>query len=136
MRASRLIVASFLIPVASFLSYTLAVRWNGDKTVIDVTGSILGALLIVAAVFGVSRVADDEKWSERAGTSLALASAYFALTWVAYGDPALSSDDAPHVVWFALCVAAFSPAVVIIPASKLAWSTYRKRIGLHEQPVS
>jgi hypothetical protein len=136
MRASRLIVASFLIPVASYLSYTLAVWWNGDKALIDVTGSILGVLLIIAAVFGVSRVADDEKWSERAGTSLALASSYFALTWVAYGDPALSSDDAPHVVWFGLCVAAFAPAVVVIPASKWAWSTYRERIAPLEQPVS
>jgi hypothetical protein len=135
MRASRLIVASFLIPVASFLSYTLAVWWNGGNARIDTFGSILGVLLIVGAVFGVSRVADDEKWTERAGTSLALASSYFALTWVAYGDPALSNDDAPHLIWFGLCVAAFAPAVVIIPASKWAWAEYRERIAPPEQPV-
>ncbi|MGI9609175.1 MAG: hypothetical protein ACR2NL_02670, partial [Acidimicrobiia bacterium] len=75
--------------------------------------------------------AADEQWSERAGTALALASAYFLLTWVGYGDPSSSADEQPHLIWFGLCVAAFTPTVVIVPASKWAWDSYRRRVPLH-----
>lgn len=127
MRASRLIVASLLIPVAAVFSYLVAINLNGDSSFIDSNGSAVGVLLVVLSVFGISRVADDDRWTDRAGTSLALAAAYFALTWVRYGDPSLSIDSQPHIVWFGLCVAAFTPAVVLIPASKWAWSVYRRR---------
>lgn len=127
MRASRLFVATFLIPVSALFAYVMALGWNQDGSFIDANGAAIGLLLIVGSVFGVSKVAADEQWSERAGTSLALATAYFALTWVRYGDPSSSVDSQPHIVWFGLCIAAFMPAVVIIPASKWAWSWARDR---------
>lgn len=127
MRASRLIVAAMIIPVAAVFSYLVATYLNGDDSYIDSNGSAMGLILVVAAVFGVSRIAEDDRWTDRAGTALAMAAAYFALTWVRYGDPSLSVDSQPHIVWFGLCVVAFTPAVVLIPASKWAWSTYRSR---------
>ena len=127
MRASRLLLAALLIPASAIFAYATAKGWNQDTSHIDANGGAIGLLVIVGSVFAVSKVASDEKWSERAGTSLALATAYFALTWVRYGDPDLSADAQPHIVWFGLCVAAFMPAVVIIPASKWAWSWARGR---------
>jgi len=127
MRASRLIVATLIIPIAAIISYQIAIYLNGDASYIDSNGSAIGVMLLVAAVFGVSKVADDDRWTDRAGTSLALGSAYFALTWVRYGDPSVSIDSQPHMVWFGACVVAFTPAVVLIPASKWAWSSYRSR---------
>lgn len=116
-----------IIPVAAVFSYLVATYLNGDDSYIDSNGSAMGLILVVAAVFGVSRIAEDDRWTDRAGTALAMAAAYFALTWVRYGDPSLSVDSQPHIVWFGLCVVAFTPAVVLIPASKWAWSTYRSR---------
>lgn len=127
MRASRLLVAAFLIPVSSLFAYVMALQWNMDGSSIDANGSAIGLILLVGSVFGVSKVADDDKTTERAGTSLALASAYFLLTWVRFGDSATSMDSQPHLVWFGLCIAAFMPAVVLIPLSKWAWASYRER---------
>lgn len=127
MRASRLIVATLLLPVAALLAYFVALLWNGDHTTIDSNGSALGLVAIVAGVFVISKIAQDERWSERAGTAIALSCAYFMLTWTVYGDSSLSPDSSPHLVWFGLCVVAFSPTVVIIPASKWAWTSYRSR---------
>ncbi len=127
MRASRLIVAAMIIPVAAVFSYLVATYFNGDDSYIDSNGSAIGLILVVAAVFGVSRVAEDDRWTDRAGTALALAAAYFVLTWVRFGDPSLSVDSQPHIVWFGLCVVAFTPTVVLIPASKWAWTSYRSR---------
>jgi len=128
MRASRLIVATLLLPVAALLAYYVALQWNGDLTAIDSNGSALGLVAIVAGVFAVSKIAQDEQWPERAGMAIALSCAYFMLTWSVYGDTALSPDSSPHLVWFGLCVAAFSPTVVIIPASKWVWTSYRSRV--------
>lgn len=128
MRASRLIVAALLIPVAAVFSYLVALNLNADASYIDANGSAIGLMLVVGATFGVARLADDDRWTDRAGTSLALAAAYFALTWVRYGEPSLSVDSQPHIVWFGLCVVAFTPTVVLIPASKWAWSEYRNRV--------
>ncbi len=115
------------IPIAAVFSYYMALNLNLDASYIDTNGSAVGVILVVASVFGISRIADDERWTDRAGTALALAAAYFALTWVRYGDPTLSADAQPHIVWFGFCVVAFTPAVVLIPASKWAWSVYRSR---------
>jgi hypothetical protein len=127
MRASRLIVATLLLPVAALLAYCVALVWNGDRTAIDSNGSALGLAAIVAGVFIISKIAQEERWPERAGTAIALSCAYFMLTWTVYGDSSLSPDSSPHLVWFGLCVAAFSPTVVIIPASKWAWTWHRSR---------
>jgi len=132
MRASRLIVAALLIPVAALLAYFVALHFNFDDSYIDSNGSAIGVLLVVASTFGVAKVADDDRWSDRSGVALALGASYFLLTWVRYGDPSLSADSQPHMVWFGLCIAAFMPAVVIIPASKWAWSTYRARVPLSQ----
>jgi hypothetical protein len=127
MRASRLIVATLLLPVAALLAYFVALLWNGDRTTIDSNGSALGLAAIVAGVFIISKIAQEERWPDRAGTAIALSCAYFMLTWTVYGDSSLSPDSSPHLVWFGLCVAAFSPTVVIIPASKWAWTWHRSR---------
>ena len=127
MRASRLILATLLLPVVALLAYYVALLWNGDRTAIDSNGSALGVVSIVFGVFVVSRIAQDDQWSERAGTAIVLSCAYFMLTWTVYGDPSLSPDSSPHLVWFGLSVAAFSPTVVIIPASKWAWTSYETR---------
>lgn len=131
MRVSRLIVAGFLIPIAAILAFTIGLEWDGDGSIIDSNGSAIGVVLVVAAVFGISRIAADEQWSERAGTALVLGSAYFLLTWVGYGDPSSSADDSPHLIWYGVCVAAFMPTVVIVPASKWAWASYRRRVPLN-----
>lgn len=130
MRASRLLVAALLIPVAAILANTVALYANLDDSYIDSNGSALGVMLVIAATFGISKIADDDRWTDRAGTALALATAYFLLTWVRFGEPSLSVDSQPHIVWFGFCVVAFTPAVVIIPASKWAWATYRTRVPL------
>ncbi|MDW3178012.1 MAG: hypothetical protein R8J94_11535 [Acidimicrobiia bacterium] len=127
MRASRLIVATFLIPVAALFAYYVALLWDRDSGVIDSNGSAMGVLVILGSVLGVSRVAQDESWAGRAAMSIALACAYFMLTWSVYGDSVMSPDASPHLVWFGLCVAAFMPAVVIVPASSWAWESYRRR---------
>lgn len=127
MRVSRLIVAALLIPVASLFAYFVALHWNGNVSVIDSNGSAIGVLAILGSILGISRVASDHEWSERAGIAIALACAYFMLTWSVFADLAVSPDDSPHLVWFGLCVAAFAPSVVIIPASKMAWQAYRTR---------
>ena len=127
MRASRLLVATFLIPVFALFAYWMALGWNRDSSVIDANGGAIGLILIIGSVFAVSKIADDDKSTERAGTALALATAYFALTWVRYGDSSASLDPQPHIVWFGLCIAAFMPAVVIIPTSKWVWSWMRSR---------
>jgi hypothetical protein len=127
MRVSRLIVAAILVPIATLFAYSVALRWNGETSVIDSNGSAIGVLVIIGSVLGISRVASDNGWSERAGMAIALACAYFMLTWSVYGELAVSPDDAPHLVWFGMCVAAFAPAVVIVPASKMAWRAYRTR---------
>lgn len=124
-RVARLIVASGFIPLAVWLGYVVARRVDGDPDVINLTGVIVGLIIVIASVFAASRIAADEQWSERAAVSLGLSAAFFLLTWVEFGDPSLSEDAAPHVVWYAACVAAFAPAVVVIPASRWAWSTLR-----------
>ncbi len=129
MRASRLIVALFLIPVASLFAYYLALLWDGESTAIDSNGSALGVLVILSAVLGVARIAQDDGWATRAAMSIALACAYFMLTWSVYGDSVISPDASPHFVWFGLCVAAFMPAVVLVPASAWAWEAYRRRLA-------
>ncbi len=129
MRASRLIVATFLIPIAALFAYYLALLWDGQSTAIDSNGSALGVLVILASAFGVSRIAQDEGWAPRAAMSVALASAYFMLTWSVYGDSVISPDASPHLVWFGLCVAAFMPTAVILPASAWAWDAYRRRLS-------
>ena len=125
MRASRLLVAAFLVPVSSLFAYVVAVGWNHDTSIIDSNGAAIGLLVTIGAVFGVSRVAEDDNWSERAGTALGLATAYFLLTWLRYGDATLSVDEQPQTVWYGMCIAAFMPTVVIIPASKWAWAWLR-----------
>ncbi len=127
MRASRLIVATFLIPIAALFAYYVALLWDRDSGVIDSNGSAMGVLVILGSVLGVSRVAQDESWAGRAAMSIALACAYFMLTWSVYGDSVMSPDASPHLVWFGLCVAAFMPAVVIVAASSWAWESYRRR---------
>lgn len=127
MRASRLIVATLLIPAAGLFAYFFALLWNRDGSSIDSNGSALGVLIVLAATFGISRIAHDDRWASRAGTSIALASAYFLLTWTIYGDTVASPDSSPHLVWFGLCVAAFMPAVVMIPLSTWVWHQVRRQ---------
>lgn len=117
----------FLIPVAALFAYYLALLWDGEPTAMDSNGSALGVLVILGAVLGVARIAQDDGWASRAAMSIALACAYFMMTWSVYGDAVLSPDASPHLVWFGLCVAAFMPSVVIVPASAWAWSVYRSR---------
>ena len=121
MRATRLIVATLLIPVAALFAYYLALLWDGDRTTIDANGAALGVIAILSSVLGISRVAQDELWEQRAATSIALAAAYFMLTWSMYGETVMSPDASPHLVWFGLCVAAFTPVVTLLPASRWAW---------------
>lgn len=125
MRATRLIVATLLIPVAALFSYYVALLWNGDDASIDNNGSALGVLLVLGSALAIARVAQDDGWSHRAFTALGLACAYFVLTWSVYGNAVMSPDASPHMVWFGLSVVAFTPAVVIMPASSWAWQTYR-----------
>jgi len=125
---ARLAVATLLIPVAALFAYYAALYSNLDGDFIGALGSTIGVAILLSATLVVSRVAHEVEWTERAGTSVGLASAYFLLTWVRYGDPTLSPDDHPHAVWFGLCLVAFMPSVVLIPLSKWAWSAYRSRL--------
>lgn len=127
MRASRLIVATLMIPAAALFAYYIALFWDGDRTVIDSNGSALGVLLLLGSTLGISRTAHDDRWAPRAGTAIALASAYFMLTWSIYGESVTSPDSAPHLVWFGLCLTAFMPTVSMIPASTWLWGRYRSR---------
>lgn len=111
----------------TWLVYLAARYANGDPGYIDGNGSGIGVILMMASVFLVSRVASPEGWTDRAGVSLALSAAYFFVTWVLFGDTRSSIDDAPHLVWYGACVAAFSPAVVLTVASKWAWESFRER---------
>ena len=123
----RLVLASALIPLLAWVVYTIARYTDGNPEIIDQNGSALGVLLIIASVFGVARIASEDGWSERAGVSLALSAAYFLLTWVRYGDPTVSVDDAPHLVWYGACVAGFTPSVVVTVVLDWAWSSLRAR---------
>lgn len=124
---ARLVLAAVLIPALAWVSYFAARYVNGDPAVIDGNGSGIGVLLIMGSVFLISRVAAQENWTERAGISLGLSAVYFFVTWLVFGNPNASVDDAPHLIWYGACVAAFSPAVVLIPASKWAWESFRER---------
>lgn len=125
MRGLRLAVATALLPLAALGAYQLAIRFNGDTAVIDLAGNLLALAMLVLSLLGISRLASDVDWLERLGTALALGVAYFSLTWLIYGDPSRSIDDAPALVWLGTSIVAFSPAIVIIPASKWMWSTLR-----------
>ena len=127
MRWIRLMAAAALIPVAALGAFQLAIRFNGDPTVIDTVGNTFAIAVFVVALAGISRLAATEQWWERLGVAIALGVTYFTLTWVLYGDPGRSVDDAPHLVWLGTSIAAFSPAVVIMPASKWAWANYTAR---------
>lgn len=129
-RILRLIAASIFIPAAAWVAYFVARYIDGNPETIDNNGSGVGLILIIAAVFAASRLADDHEWSDRAAISLGLSAAFFLLSWVRFGDPSQSADAAPHVVWYSVCVVAFTPAVVIISASKWAWSSLRVNRGL------
>ncbi len=122
-------LAASLIPVAAWTAYFVARYVDNNPAVIDHNGSSLGVLIMIGSVFAISKVAHPDEWSERTAISLGLSAAYFLLSWVMFGDPAQSIDQAPHVVWYGLCVAAFAPAVVLIPASQWAWSALASRRG-------
>lgn len=126
-RIARLVVAAGLIPALAWVAYTAARAVDGDPTKIDQNGSALGVTIMMASVFAISRVASPERWTDRAGVSLGLSATYFFITWQLFGDPSAGVDDAPHLVWFGACVAAFSPAVVLIVASKWVWESIRER---------
>lgn len=125
MRGIRLAVATALLPIVAVAAYQLALRFNGDIAAIDLTGNIIALVVLLVLLLGVSRLASDVDWLERVGTVLALGVAYFSLTWLIYGDPSRSVDDAPALVWLGTSIVAFSPALVIIPASKWAWAALR-----------
>ena len=131
-RLARLIVAASLIPVAAWTAYFVARYVDGNPDIIDSNGSSLGLFVVVGSLFLISKLATSDGWSERAGISLGLSTAYFLLSWVLFGDPDSSADAAPHVVWFAACVVAFTPAVILMPASQWAWSRLRVRRGFTE----
>ena len=128
-RILRLVAASVFIPFAAWASYVVARYIDGNPATIDNNGSGVGVIMVVASVFAASRLASDDQWSERAGISLGLSAAFFVLSWVEFGDASLSADSAPHIVWYGLCVAAFAPAVVVVPLSQWAWSSLRIRRG-------
>jgi len=124
MRLTRLVIATGLLPVAALATYQIAIRFNGDTGVIDTVGNVvaIGALIVLLAV--ISRLAADADWIGRVGTCLGLGIAYFSLTWAIYGQPGQSVDDAPHLVWLATSIVAFSPAIVIMPATRWAWDVF------------
>ena len=126
-RLLRLIVAAALIPAGGLAAYGVASYLDGDSTRIDNNGSALGVLLIVASVFGVARVASPEKWSERSAVSLVLSASFFILTWVEYGDPYAGVDDSPHLIWYGVSVLVFTPAVVLMTASRWFWDSVQDR---------
>jgi len=127
MRLTRLLVATAILPVSALIAYQIAIRFNGDARVIDTAGNVVAIVVLVGLIAGASRVASDIAWTDRVGVALALGIAYFTLTWVLYGDPGRSIDDAPHLVWLGTSIAAFSPAVVIMPASRWAWEVFYER---------
>ena len=127
MRLLRLVFAALLIPLFSTFAYVIALGWNQDLSVIDNNGGGMGLLLLISFVFVVARVADDEDWVHRGFTAIALAVAYFALTWRLRGGTVPSPDPQPHIVWLGLCLAAFSPVVVIMAASTQMWTYWRER---------
>lgn len=129
-RAARLLAAALLIPIFAVVAYFVALYSNLNPDSIGAFGSTLGVAVLLSGTLVVSRVAHDEGWSERAGTAIGLALAYFLITWVLFGDPSVSPDDRPHVVWFGVCVVAFMPAVVLMPLSKWAWSSFRNRMSV------
>lgn len=129
-RIARLLIALGLIPVAGWVAYTVARYLDGSPERISSNGSAIGLFVAVGSLFVISKLASHEGWSERAAISLGLSAAYFLLTWVLFGNPNSSVDAAPHVVWYAACVVAFTPAVVLIPASQWAWSTLRIKRGI------
>lgn len=124
MRLIRLAVATTLLPAAAFIAFQVAIRFNGDSSVIDTAGNVVAIAVLIVLLLGISRLAADGPWVDRAGTAVGLAVAYFTLTWVLYGDPGRSIDEAPHLVWLGTSIVAFSPAVVIMPAVRWAWNTY------------
>lgn len=123
----RLFAAAAIIPATAGSAYFLALNLDGTSTTIGANGSAFGVVLVVAMVFVSSFVAKRDGWSERAAVSLVLSAAYFLLTWVEFGDASSSADAAPHLVWYAACVVAFAPAVVLMVASERAW---QERSGL------
>ncbi len=127
MRLMRLVLAALLIPLFSTFAYLIAVGWNLDTAVIDNNGGGVGILLMVIFVFVVARVADTEDWVHRGFASIALATAYFALTWRLRGGVVPSPDPQPYIVWLGLCLAAFSPVSIIMSASTQMWAYWRDR---------
>ena len=130
LRILRLLVATGLIPLTAWLAYLVARYVDGQPEIIDNNGSGLGVLIVVASVFLTSWVASEEEWSERAAISLGLSAAFFLLSWVQFGDPSESQDASPHIVWYATCVAVFTPVVVVIAAAQLGWTALKVRRGL------
>ena len=126
MRLFRLATATLLLPAAAFAAFQVAIRFNGDTRIIDTTGNVVAIAVLVFLLLGVSRLAADGLWLDRVGTTLGLGTAYFALTWILYGDPGRSIDEAPQLVWFATSIVAFSPAIVVMPAVRWAWTTYQQ----------
>lgn len=127
MRWIRLAVATALLPLAGFGVFQLAIRFDGNPRMVDAIGNTIAIAAFVVALAGISRLAADEQWWERFGTALAIGVTYFALTWLLYGDPGRSVDEAPHLIWLATSIVAFSPAVVIMPACKWGWANYTAR---------
>ena len=124
MRLLRLAIATALLPVAAFISLQVAIRFNGDSSIIDTTGNIVAIVVLITFLLAISCLAAEGPWVDRAGTALGLGLAYFTLTWVFYGDPGRSIDEAPHLVWLGTSIVAFSHAVVIMPAVRWAWNSY------------
>ena len=117
MASIRLLIAAALVPILSVVAYQLALNFDGNPEAIDANGSGVGALCMVAFVFAIAWVADKRDWVWRGGTSLGLAAAFFAITWRLWGGVVPSPDAQPDVVRFGLCVAAFSPAVIVMTGS-------------------
>ncbi len=124
MRLIRLAFATLLLPVAAVGAFQVAIHYDGDSSVIDTTGNVVAIVLFIVLLLGVSCLASEGPWIERAGTALGLAAAYFVLTWIIYGDPGRSIDEAPHLVWLGVSIVAFSPAVVIMPAVRWGWDSF------------
>lgn len=124
MRLIRLMVASLLLPAAAYVALQIAIHFDGDTSTIDTAGNLVGIAVLVASLLAISRFADDKEWIQRVGTVIGLGIAYFGLTWGIYGDPGRSIDEAPHLVWLGTSLVAFSPAIVIMPAVRWAWSEF------------
>lgn len=124
MRSIRLIAATALLPAAAAVALQVAVRFNGDTRIIDTTGNVVAIGVLIALLAGISRLAHAPLWLDRVGVTLGLGLAYFTLTWVIYGDPGRSVDEAPHLVWLGTSIVAFSPAIVIMPAVRWGWTKF------------